>query len=839
MNKAISNTSCLGRILTIAAFGWVVMVSFGWQLVGGIDLVIDPVWAGLGQALTLALPLALLVFLWRPVRERSMFAAWLSATLYLLLLTPTRLFEPVQSQWVLLTQLLISLLVLGLLVFFGRPKNAPLSLTPMLLAAGAAAIIAYPWLWGGALGSLLDTLLALALGLVVGVNVGLILSRTWLNSLTSDSRGRGWDIFTGGLVIGAMLMIIASGLSFNSGQWRLMLVLPSLGWLAMALSYTAAPQTSPTPANLPRLGEGAKTSPGIEAGRTGSNFSWRAPALLTGLVTALIIAVMDTDGLSLLAGDSLAMITLREAAISMMLAWLVTIVALALSYFWGRSINLGLVAGGAALLWLIGLVLYVAGGYPGFYGDRLFVVLKDQADVSAAASIDDYHERRQVVYTTLVNHAHDSQADLRWLLGRLGIGYQSYYLVNAIEVKGGLLARLLLATRPEVDRVLYSPRLRPIGTMETSSGSPDAPSAPQWNLTNIGADRAWNELGVRGAGIVVGQSDSGVQWDHPELIDGYLGKDGRHDYHWFDPWNHTAEPVDFGGHGTHTLGSVLGQSVGVAPDADWIACANLARNVGNSALYLDCWQFLLAPFPQDGDPFSDGDPAQGADIFNNSWGCPADAEGCDPEVLRPAAQALRAAGVFVEVSAGNDGPACSTVQDPPAIYDEVTSTGAVDEFNDIAPFSSAGPVTVDGSGRIKPDIAAPGMQVLSAFPNSTYAELDGTSMAGPHITGVVALMWSANPNLIGDIDRTEQILAETATPFTGGVAGIDMEAALNQVLDENTTQQVIEELPDTPPQPDYPAACLSVTDLSQMPNNIVGYGVVNAYEAVKKAMEAP
>lgn len=806
----MSKTSCLGRILTIATFLWVVIASFGWQLIGGVDLVIDPVWAGLGQVLTLALPLALLVFLWRPVRERSMFAAWLLATLYLLLLTPTRLFDPVQSQWVLLTQLLLSLLFLGLMGFFGRPQEGPVSLTQMLLAAAAAAIISYPWLWGGALGSLLDTLLAVALGLVVGVNAGLILGRTWLAALPSDSRGRGWDIFTGGLVIGAMLMVMASGLSFSSGQWRLMLVLPSLGWLAMALSYA-----------------------------TDNNFSWRPPALLIGLVTAIIIAVMDTDGLSLLAGDSLAMITLREAAISLMLAWLMTIVALALSYFWGRPLNLGLAAGGAAILWLIGLVLYVIGGYPGFYGDRLFVVLKDQADLSAAASIDDYHERRQVVYTTLVNHANDSQSDLRRLLGRLGMGYQSYYLVNAIEVKGGLLARLLLATRPEVDRILYSPTLRPIGTLETSRGSADAPNEPQWNLTNIGADRVWNELGVRGAGIVVGQSDSGVQWDHPELIDGYLGQDGQHDYHWFDPWNHTSEPVDFGGHGTHTLGSVLGQTVGVAPDADWIACANLARNVGNSALYLDCWQFLLAPFPQDGDPFTDGDPAQGADIFNNSWGCPADAEGCDPGVLLPAAQALRAAGVFVEVSAGNDGPACSTVQDPPAIYDEVTSTGAVDEFNNIAPFSSTGPVTVDGSGRIKPDIAAPGMAVLSAFPNSTYTKLDGTSMAGPHITGVVALMWSANPDLIGDIDRTEQILSETVTPFTGTIAGLDIEAALNQVLDENTTQQVIEELPDTPQQPAYPAACLSVTNLSQTPNNIVGYGVVNAFEAVKKAMEAP
>ena len=90
--------------------------------------------------------------------------------------------------------------------------------------------------------------------------------------------------------------------------------------------------------------------------------------------------------------------------------------------------------------------------------------------------------------------------------------------------------------------------------------------------------------------------------------------------------------------------------------------------------------------------------------------------------------------------------------------------GAVNRDGVLSEFSSLGPVTVDGSGRAKPDIVAPGERVLSAMPGGTYEYQDGTSMAGPHVAGVVALLWSAKPELIGDIERTERILAETAQP---------------------------------------------------------------------------
>jgi subtilisin family serine protease len=114
-------------------------------------------------------------------------------------------------------------------------------------------------------------------------------------------------------------------------------------------------------------------------------------------------------------------------------------------------------------------------------------------------------------------------------------------------------------------------------------------------------------------------------------------------------------------------------------------------------------------------------------------------------------------------------------------------------------FSSRGPVEVDGTGRVKPDISAPGVEVISSLPGGTYGPESGTSMAGPHLAGVVALMWSANPALIGDIDRTEQILIQTAQPYSG-------ERPSNQCFSGST------------------------------PNDAYGYGIVDAYVAVKMAL---
>jgi subtilisin family serine protease len=455
---------------------------------------------------------------------------------------------------------------------------------------------------------------------------------------------------------------------------------------------------------------------------------------------------------------------------------------------------------GAVAAWAVVMILFFADGNHGFYGDRLFVILKDQTDLSSVRQIKDIDERRTAAYQMLIQKSNETQAGLRNTFDNFGVKYTPYYLVNAMEVRGGTLVRLYLSTRPEVDRVIPSPRLRPAapGGALAASGGQSAPTGVQWNVSMIGADKVWNEFGVRGEGIVVGQSDSGADVNHPELHDSYRGNTEGDNYNWFDPWNGKPSPYDDGGHGTHTLGTIVGKNgIGIAPGATWFACANLNRNLGNPALYLDCMQFMLAPFPQDGDPFVDGDPTRAADILNNSWGCP-ELEGCDPNALLYAANHLRDAGIFVAVSTGNDGPNCSTVNAPLSLYDSVFSVGAIDQSRDVAFFSSRGPVTADGSERIKPDIAAPGVDILSSVPGGGYATESGTSMAGPHVVGAVTLLWSAEPSLIGDIDRTEQLLTQTADPYTGSIS----------------------------------VGCFE----GGIPNAAYGYGILDVYQAAKEAL---
>jgi subtilisin family serine protease len=175
-------------------------------------------------------------------------------------------------------------------------------------------------------------------------------------------------------------------------------------------------------------------------------------------------------------------------------------------------------------------------------------------------------------------------------------------------------------------------------------------------------------------------------------------------------------------------------------------------------------------------------------------------EGCDADTFLSAVANLHAAGIFVVASAGNDGPGCGTLKYPPANYQDSFSVGAVDRTGGLAYFSSIGPAVVSDRSIIKPDLVAPGVDILSSTPGNTYALYSGTSMAGPHVVGVVALMWSANPSLIGDIDKTTQILIESATDYTGA-------------------------LPN----------CPGATDTQ---STAVGYGVLNAYRAVELALQS-
>jgi len=645
----------------------------------------------------------------------------------------------------------------------------------VILALAVGMLIILPWLRNGAFGSPTDTLLNLLATLSLGLFAGVLFDRLLLAPLLAHPARAWQDIGAGGVAAGVALLVMGAGFGYGGSQILLKIVLLPLGGAALA------------------IGRWARVA--------GSGRAWLPIAGLVAVVAAGPLLLLDPDEFFLGVGELEVSLAFRAAFTSFLIAFGLGLALWAGGARLSRVPRRGLALGAFVATWLIGGLIYFFAGQPGFYGEQLFVILREQADLSGAAQIADRTERLRFVYTTLTQHADRTQSGLRATLDRLGVEYRSYYLLNGVEVNAGPLLRAYLAAQPEVDRILDSPHLRPLPVpIEPETGDQPPPDGPQWNVIAIGADRVWDELGANGQGIVVGESDSGVQGDHPALRDAYRGSGGHDDYNWLDPWFGTHVPTDVGGHGTHTTGSILGRGgIGVAPGAQWIGCVNLGRNLGNPAYYLDCMQFMLAPYPQAGDPFKDGDPARAAHVLNNSWGCPP-IEGCDAEVLGPAVRALRAAGIFVVASAGNEGPRCGSVSDPIAIYDTALSVGAIDRSGDLASFSSRGPVTVDGSDRIKPDIVAPGVDVLSALPGGTYGENSGTSMAGPHVAGVVALMWSAQPKLIGNIDRTEQILTETARPYEGA-------------------------------RPDCSDA--------GVPNDATGYGVVDAYAAVKAALAEP
>ena len=420
-------------------------------------------------------------------------------------------------------------------------------------------------------------------------------------------------------------------------------------------------------------------------------------------------------------------------------------------------------------------------------GDReaeFLVVLGEQADLSPAARLRGRAAKGRFVRDALYAKAQATQGPLLAWLAERGVPHRSFYIVNAVLVTGPLAVAEALAARADVARVDGNPRLRELRPVEPSEAELQAaartalePQAIEPGVTAIRAPEVW-AMGVTGQGIVVGGADTGVKWDHPALIEHYRGWNGTsaaHDYNWHDSVHEVTGdcppdspvPCDDHGHGTHTLGTAVGadaggtNQIGVAPGARWIGCRNMGEGVGTPARYLECMEWFLAPYPVGGTP-AEGDPAMAPDLTTNSWTCPA-SEGCVPATLQAGVEAQRAAGILFVASAGNSGPNCSTIGEPPAIYDAAYTIGAYSAgTGDIASFSSRGPVTVDGSGRAKPDITAPGVSVRSAYLDDLYVSMSGTSMASPHVAGAIALLWSAHPALRGNVAETEDVLNESA-----------------------------------------------------------------------------
>jgi subtilisin family serine protease len=438
---------------------------------------------------------------------------------------------------------------------------------------------------------------------------------------------------------------------------------------------------------------------------------------------------------------------------------------------------------------------------------RVLLALEEQADVPALDQrLRDERagmaRRHAEVLTVLQETATRSQGPLLAELAALKAqgkvkGFSSHWLVNGVVVAAPASAIPSLALLPGVERVeadLVPELIEPVAVSAERDGEREIGITP--GVVAVQADRVWYELGITGQGAVVANMDTGVRRSHEALSARWRGNFAPADQCWLDVWDGTSQPSDGHGHGSHVMGTITGQapndSIGVCPGALWIATNVIAGGTGtefNNAV-IEGLEWLADP---DGDPFTSDDMP---DVVQHSWGVNEQFSGyqdCDSRWWT-ALDNCEAAGVCNTWSAGNEGPGGTSMRSPGDRATTATNAFSVGSVQYTAPytissFSSRGPSGCGGVFAVKPEVVAPGSNIYSvdASGNTGYTYMDGTSMAGPHVAGVVGLMRSANPDL--DVVTIKTILMETATPL--GTPGED---------------------------------------------NTYGWGLVNAYEAVLAAM---
>jgi subtilisin family serine protease len=414
----------------------------------------------------------------------------------------------------------------------------------------------------------------------------------------------------------------------------------------------------------------------------------------------------------------------------------------------------------------------------------------ERPDLSAAAAMD-WETRGHFVVDELRSTAASSQARVRAFLDSEGLPYQSFWIDNLIYVPSA--TRIVvdrLAGFHEIDTLMAEPTIGLIEPVERSSASSEGRSIEP-NISHVNADQVW-AMGYDGTGMVVSGIDTGVRHTHETLLPHYRGNLGGgsfdHDYSWLAGDDSSAAPLDGHGHGTHTVGTMVGDDggsnqIGMAPGAEWIACSGCPYGACSTSALLTCGQWIAAPYPvsEPGSP----DPSRRPHVVNNSW---SDCGRSHDNWYGGIIDSWHAAGiypVFANGNAGNCGyaypPGCNTVGNP-ARSGNVTGVGSTGQSNGAyAVHSNWGPtdnvdtLNPNGFPSVKPQVVAPGVDIRSALSgsNSSYGSWQGTSMSAPHVAGLVVLMWQAAPCLIGDYVETESILQASAVaiPYATNCGG--------------------------------------------------------------------
>lgn len=371
-------------------------------------------------------------------------------------------------------------------------------------------------------------------------------------------------------------------------------------------------------------------------------------------------------------------------------------------------------------------------------------------------------ERVEMVTENLQKHAKESQKGVQKAIAALekkgmAENVEPLWIINGLSLtvdKDGLSE---LESQHDIERITFDGEIEaPKVTIEETK-----PRLPEWGLEKIKATNVWGEYGLKGEGIVIGIMDSGVDGTHEALVHNYRGRDGNHQYSWIDvSGQNYATPQDGYGHGTHVAGTAVGggegEPIGVAPEAEWIA-AKIFTDGGSATIsgIHRAFEWFMAP---------GGDPSKAPHIVNNSWG---NSNTFNKEFYEDV-QAWVAAGIFPLFAAGNNGPGAQTIGSPGS-FPESFAIGATDSNDQVAYFSSRGPVYwIDEEGKqqrlLKPDVTAPGHHIYSAWPGARgqgkYHTISGTSMATPHVAGAIALLLQAKPDL--SINAIKELLSDTA-----------------------------------------------------------------------------
>jgi subtilisin len=284
-------------------------------------------------------------------------------------------------------------------------------------------------------------------------------------------------------------------------------------------------------------------------------------------------------------------------------------------------------------------------------------------------------------------------------------------LGNAVAFTGSADAIREMAAQLDVQSIVLD------APQQLISPIVEADARTLWGLDHIKA-RAAQQKGIKGEGVTVAIVDTGIDTDHPAFFAGQVLVNKCKSYVSGEP---TVE--DGNGHGTHCAGTIGSPTYGVAPAASLIGVKVLSS--GGSGT----WSAVAQGTEYAG---------QVADVISMSLGGTASSSG---NVVETTVKNVISAGTIVVIAAGNSGPWPRTIGTP-GVTEEAITVGAISSNGVIASFSSRGPTVY---GQEKPEIVAPGVNVLSSWKNGGTNTISGTSMATPHVAGLAALFLSKYP----------------------------------------------------------------------------------------------